>query len=51
MWHAGGGVRRGPYRVLVGKPEGSRQRGRSRRRWEDNINVCVREIGCGREVE
>jgi hypothetical protein len=36
---------------LVGKPEGSRQRGRPRRRWEDNINIYVREIGCGREVE
>jgi hypothetical protein len=26
------------YRVLVGKPEGKRQLGRSRRRWEDNLN-------------
>jgi hypothetical protein len=26
--------RRGIYRVLVGKPEGKRPLGRSRRRWE-----------------
>jgi hypothetical protein len=28
---------RGAYRVLVGKPEGRRPLGRTRRRWEDNI--------------
>ena len=32
------GVRRGVYRVLVGKPEGKRPFGRHRRRWEDDIN-------------
>jgi len=31
------GEGRGAYRVLVGKPEGRRQLGRLRRRWEDNI--------------
>jgi hypothetical protein len=31
------GERRGVYRVLVGKPEGKRLLGRTRRRWEDNI--------------
>ena len=31
--------RRGIYRVLVGKPEGKRPRGRPRRSWEDNINT------------
>jgi hypothetical protein len=30
---------RGVYRVLVGKPEGKRPLGRSRRRWEDNIRM------------
>jgi len=30
---------RGVYRVLVGKPEGNRPLGRSRRRWEDNIQM------------
>ena len=29
------GDRRGGWRVLVGKPEGKRQLGRPRRRWED----------------
>jgi hypothetical protein len=30
-----------------GKPEGKRPRGRPTRRWEDNINMDLREIGCG----
>jgi hypothetical protein len=29
------GERRGVYRVLVGKPDGKKPLGRSRRRWED----------------
>jgi len=39
--------RRGVYRVLVGKPEGKRPLGRSRRRWEDNIKINLQEVGCG----
>ena len=39
--------RRGVYRVLVGKPEGKRPLGRPRRRWEDNIKMYFREMGCG----
>jgi hypothetical protein len=35
------------YRVLVGKPEGKRQQGRPRRKWEDNIKADLREVGCG----
>jgi len=35
------------YRVLVGKPEGKRQLGRSRRRWEDNIKMDLQEVGWG----
>jgi len=35
------------YRVLVEKPEGKRQLGRSRRRWEDNIKIDLQEMGCG----
>jgi hypothetical protein len=35
------------YRVLVGKPEGKRPLGRPRRRWEDNIQVHLQEVGCG----
>jgi hypothetical protein len=33
--------RRGPYRVLVWKPEGKRPLERSRHRWEDNIKTDV----------
>jgi hypothetical protein len=36
------------FRVLVGKPEGKRPLGRPRRRWEDNTNTDLQEIGCGR---
>jgi hypothetical protein len=35
---------RGPYRVLVGKPEGRRPLGRPRHRWEDNIKMDVQEV-------
>jgi len=35
------GERRGVYRVWVGKPEGKRQLGRPRLRWEDNINIWI----------
>ena len=34
------------YRVLVGKPEGRRPRGRPRRRWVDNIRMDLQEMGC-----
>jgi hypothetical protein len=44
---AGMGEGRGVYRVLVGKPEGKRPLGRSRRRWEDNITMDLQEVGCG----
>jgi hypothetical protein len=33
------GERRGVNRVLVGKPEGKRPLGRTRRRWEDIIKM------------
>jgi hypothetical protein len=39
------GEGRGVYRVLVGRTEGKRPLGRSRRRWEDNIKMDLREIG------
>jgi hypothetical protein len=38
---------RGVYRVLVGKPEGKRPLGRTRRRWVDNIKMYLQEMGCG----
>jgi hypothetical protein len=41
------GEKRNVYRILVGKPEGKRPLGRSRRRWEDNIRMDLRERGWG----
>jgi len=35
------------YRVLVEKFEGKRPPGRPRRRWEDNINMNLQEVGWG----
>jgi hypothetical protein len=32
-------------RILVGKSEGKRPLGRPRRRWVDNIEIDLREIG------
>ena len=40
------GDRRGVYRVLVVKPEGTRPLGKPRRRWENNIKMDLQEIGC-----
>ena len=37
---------RNAYRILVGKPEGKRHLGRPRHRWEDNIKMDLRELGC-----
>jgi hypothetical protein len=41
------GEKRGAYRFLVGRPEGRRQLGRPRRRWEDNIKTDLQEVGLG----
>jgi hypothetical protein len=38
------GVRRGVYRILVGKAVGKRQLGGPRRRWEDNIKMDLRKL-------
>jgi hypothetical protein len=45
MRWAGLGEKRNAYRILVDKPEGKRPLGRPRRRWVDNINMDLREIG------
>ena len=37
---------RNAYRVSLGKPEGKRLLARSGRRWEDNIKMDLREVGC-----
>jgi hypothetical protein len=41
------GERKGVYRVLVRNPEGKRPIGRLQRRWEDNIQMDLQEVGCG----
>jgi len=37
------GERSGVYRVLVGKPEGTRPLGSPRHRWEDNIKMQLQK--------
>jgi hypothetical protein len=39
------GEKRNVCRILVGKPEGKRPLGRSRRRWLDNIKMDIGDIG------
>jgi hypothetical protein len=39
------GKGRGVYGVLVGRPKGKIPLGRPRHRWEDNINLYLRETG------
>jgi hypothetical protein len=39
------GEGRGVYRTLVGRSEGNRTLGRPGRRWEDNINTDLRDVG------
>jgi hypothetical protein len=41
------GEGRAVYRVLVGKPEGKRPRGRPRRRWEDNVRWIFKKWDVG----
>jgi hypothetical protein len=41
------GEKRVIYRILVGKSEGERQLMRTRRRWEGNIKMDLKEVGCG----
>jgi hypothetical protein len=38
------GEKRNAYRILVGKPEGKRPLGRTRRRWVDNIKIDPRDL-------
>jgi hypothetical protein len=44
---AGMGEERVVHRALVGKPKGKRPLERPRRRWEDNINMYLQEVGGG----
>jgi hypothetical protein len=41
------GEMRNACKILFGKPEDRRPLGRPRRKWEDNINMDLREIGVG----
>jgi len=50
------GESRVAYRLLVGKPQGWRQHGRSRRRFEDNIKRDLQEVewfdmGCTEQAQ
>jgi hypothetical protein len=38
------GERRSAYRILTGKPEGTRTLGRPRSRWENNFKIHLKEI-------
>jgi hypothetical protein len=38
------GEESGVHRFLVGKPQGKRPLGRSRRRWENNIKMDLQEL-------
>jgi hypothetical protein len=37
--------KRNAYRLLVGSAEGKRPLGRPKRRWVENINMCLRQTG------
>jgi hypothetical protein len=41
------GERGSVYTSLVGNSEGKKPLGRPRRRWKDNINTDLQEVGCG----
>jgi hypothetical protein len=40
-------VEKSAYKLLVGKPEGKRPIGRPRRRWVDNVEMALGEVGWG----
>ena len=40
--------KKGPYRGLVGRPEGKRPLGRHTHRWENNIEVDLQDMRWGR---
>jgi hypothetical protein len=41
------GGKRGAYRILVERPDGSRPLERPRRRWENNIKMDLQDVGWG----
>jgi len=38
---------RGSYRFLVGRPDRSTSLGKPRHKWEDDIKICLQEVGWG----
>jgi hypothetical protein len=40
------GAKRNVCRILVGKPKEKRPLGRPTRRWEENIKIDLRKMGC-----
>jgi len=43
--HVAGMIGRGvTYRILVWRPVGNRQLGRTKRRWEDNNKIDIQEV-------
>jgi hypothetical protein len=40
-----GGSKRIGFRSLVVKPAGNILHGRARYRWEDNVKICLKQIG------
>jgi hypothetical protein len=45
------GKRIDAYRVLVGKPEGMREFGKARRRWEDDIKMDFKVVEYGHGLD
>jgi hypothetical protein len=45
------GEGRGVFRGLMTRPEGKRPLGRHRLRWEDNIKMDLKEVGCGHGLD
>jgi hypothetical protein len=45
------GERGGANRVLMWRPDGKRSLERPRRRWEDDIKMDFREVGCGHGLD
>ena len=41
----------GAYRLLMDKPEGKRPLRKPRRRWEDDIQMGFKEVGCGHGLD
>jgi hypothetical protein len=39
------GEKRNAYKILVGKPEGKRSLRKPKRRWVDNIEMDLRDVG------